>query len=95
VVPPKLLDSFESDLQVLDGYEEVAELSNSSIDMSSTLGTDTEDEPVAKRALSEPPSRKTTMARSKSKSMAAVVSEMQMMQQARLKIEKEKLKGEK
>jgi len=26
VVPPKVLDYFESDLQVLEGYEEVAEL---------------------------------------------------------------------
>jgi len=34
VVPPKVLNSFESELQVLDGYEEVAELTNSSIDMS-------------------------------------------------------------
>jgi len=44
VVPPKVPETF----QVLNGYEEVAELRNISIDMSSNLGTDTEDEPVAR-----------------------------------------------
>ncbi|XP_070075629.1 uncharacterized protein [Drosophila takahashii] len=89
VVPSRVVDSFESDLEVLVGYEEIAELNNNSIDMSSTMGTDTEDEPVAKRASSEPPSRKATEGKGKTK------SEMQMMQQARLEIEKEKLKWEK
>jgi len=55
-------------------------LSNNSIDMSSTFGTDTEDEPVPKRSSSEDLSRKATMAKSKTKSLTAEVSEIQMMQ---------------